>query len=102
MVGIHRTAQLLASAIVLSRLSHQKCTDDEDCSLNGVCGRDTACRCDAGWIGDDCGILDVRPAKLDNGYNQTAKGTSSWCNSIVKDPLERNLHHLFVSEFSHG
>ncbi|KID70281.1 uncharacterized protein G6M90_00g085080 [Metarhizium brunneum] len=102
MVGIHRTAQLLAFAIVLPRLSHQKCTDDEDCSLNGVCGRDTACRCDDGWIGDDCGILDVRPAKLDNGYNQTAKGTSSWCNSIVKDPLERNLHHLFVSEFSHG
>lgn len=102
MVGLQRATQLLAALSTLVGLSHQKCTKDEDCSLNGVCGRNSACRCDPGSIGDDCGVLDVRPAKRDNGYNQTAKGTSSWCNSIVKDPKDHNLYHLFISEFSHG
>ncbi|KHO00563.1 Glycosyl hydrolase family 43, five-bladed beta-propellor domain protein [Metarhizium album ARSEF 1941] len=103
MRGLHHTSKILAAACALFHPSRQKCTQDQDCSLiNGVCSRNHACRCDAGWIGDDCGILDVRPAKRDNGYNQTARGTSSWCNSIVKDPQEDNLYHLFVSEFSHG
>jgi hypothetical protein len=93
---------LLVALSTFVSLSLQKCANDQDCSLNGVCGRGNVCHCDDGWTGGDCGILDVRPAKRDNGYNQTATGTSSWCNSIVRDPKEHNLHHLFVSEFSHG
>ncbi|TWU74319.1 hypothetical protein ED733_005858 [Metarhizium rileyi] len=101
-VGLQRTAQVLAVLSALFDLSHQTCTGDEDCSLNGVCSLDGACQCDPGWKGDDCGVLDLRPAKINNGYDQTARGTSSWCNSIVKDPNEYDLYHLFVSEFSHG
>ncbi|OAQ67841.1 EGF-like domain-containing protein [Pochonia chlamydosporia 170] len=101
MLTLQRAVQILAVCSTFISLSHQKCIKDEDCSLTGICSSGV-CKCDPGWIGDDCGVLDVRPAKRDNGYNQTAKGTSSWCNSIVKDPKEHNLYHLFISEFSHG
>ncbi|EGR47125.1 uncharacterized protein TRIREDRAFT_109392 [Trichoderma reesei QM6a] len=93
--------QLLLSALSVA-LSHQACVSDDDCSLNGVCSRTGACKCDPAWTGDDCGALDVRPAKRNGGYNMTAEGTSSWCSKIVQDPWDRGLHHLFASEFTHG
>jgi hypothetical protein len=76
------------------------CTTDEECSLNGVC-TNNACVCDPGWVGSDCGRLDVQPGPRANGYNLTSEGTSSWCNGIIRDPEDKNLHHLFVSEFTH-
>ncbi|KAL7930142.1 hypothetical protein V8C35DRAFT_313667 [Trichoderma chlorosporum] len=87
---------------LLAGLSHQTCTTDEDCSLNGVCGKGNVCQCDPSWTGTDCGVLDIRPAKKNGGYNLTPKGTSSWCSKIVQDPNESDLYHLFASEFTHG
>ncbi|UNI22503.1 hypothetical protein JDV02_008389 [Purpureocillium takamizusanense] len=85
-----------------SSSSSARCKTDHDCSLNGVCRGDSLCHCDPGWLGADCGVLDVRPAKRSAGYNLTAQGTSSWCSSVVRDPHDPTLHHLFASEFSHG
>jgi len=74
------------------------CNTDEDCSLNGVC-RQSQCTCDKSWIGDDCGILNLLPAPLDNGYNRLAlEGISSWGGTILRDPTS-NLYHLIAAEF---
>ena len=78
------------------------CNVDEDCSLNGVCTPRGLCQCDKGWTGDDCGALDLRPAKVNSGYNLTAQGTSSWGSTIVHDPRDDGLYHLFAAEFEHG
>ncbi|KAK1850401.1 hypothetical protein CCHR01_06948 [Colletotrichum chrysophilum] len=99
----------------------QACNTDEDCSLNGLCtarfetvGAKTAykaCECDPGWIGDDCGILDLAPATRYTGYNNTnytkpdgwgSHGNSSWGGRILQDPKDPTLFHLFTSQFAHG
>ncbi|KAL7954142.1 hypothetical protein V8C34DRAFT_320206 [Trichoderma compactum] len=60
------------------------------------------CQCDPAWTGTDCGVLDIRPAKRNSGYNLTPEGTSSCCSKIIQDPTESDLYHLFASEFTHG
>ncbi|CEJ92711.1 hypothetical protein VHEMI08346 [[Torrubiella] hemipterigena] len=86
----------------LFAVANASCSSDEDCSLNGVCSPQGTCACDKGWVGADCGVVDTRPAHLNTGYNLTASGTSSWGSKIVQDPTDKNLHHLFAAEFSHG
>ncbi|KAJ5752438.1 hypothetical protein N7520_009355 [Penicillium odoratum] len=76
------------------------CTKNEDCNLNGQCNQ--TCICDPGWTGKTCGKLDLRPGPTSNGYNRTEEGISSWCNEIIHDPINKDLYHLFVSEFTHG
>ena len=90
---------LLSIYLVSPFLQVNACTTDEDCDLNGVC-TDSVCHCDPGWLGADCGRLDLRPGPVQNGYNLNQEGTSSWCNSIVKDPSKDSLYHLIVSEFT--
>jgi hypothetical protein len=74
---------------------------DADCSLNGVCAA-SACICDAGWRGDDCGVLDLAPATRNSGYNRTGEDppTSSWGGRIVRSPTDAGLFHLFAAEFT--
>ncbi|KAJ6783278.1 hypothetical protein PWT90_10543 [Aphanocladium album] len=86
-------------AFALVGPSHQKCSEDDHCSLNGIC-RHSKCECDAGWKGTDCGILDLRPALRDSGYNHTSEGISSWGASIVRDPADEALYHIFFSRFA--
>ena len=90
---------LLSISLVGRFLQANACITDEDCDLNGVC-TGGVCHCDTGWLGTDCGKLDLRPGPVQNGYNLNKEGTSSWCNSIVKDPLRNDRYHLFVSEFT--
>ncbi|KAL2110422.1 hypothetical protein VUR80DRAFT_1182 [Thermomyces stellatus] len=97
------------------------CEVDEDCSLNGLClpvettGSNTttfkACECDPGWIGDDCGVLDLAPARKNNGFNQAnftkpddwgPYGNSTWGGQILQDPKDPTVFHLFASQFGHG
>ncbi|KAM4061585.1 hypothetical protein HRG_007247 [Hirsutella rhossiliensis] len=92
---------LLSLLLGVLASSDQACSTDSDCSLNGMC-REAICHCDAGWKASDCGVLDVRPAKRTAGYNLTARGTSSWGSTIVRDPWDPGLHHLFAAEFTHG
>ena len=112
-----RTPPLAALWIVTARAAWG-CKDDEDCSLNGLClskvagkSNSNACQCDPGWFGDDCGRLDLAPAKRTNGYNHTAftdpshqgkHGNSSWGGQILRDPTNGRLFHLFVDQFAHG
>lgn len=94
-----------------------ECETDDDCSLNGLCVAANAsdmansCICDPGWFGDDCGRLDLAPATRGTGYNYTtvknaddfgSYGNSSWCGSIVQDPNDKGLFHMFTSQFAHG
>lgn len=88
----------LAAAALISP-SHQACFGDDNCSLNGIC-RAGSCECDAGWKGSDCGILDLRPALRSSGYNHTSEGISSWGGSIVRDPKNKDLYHMFFSLFA--
>src|ERR1700753_349805 len=85
---------LLALIISLSVAQEYECINDEDCSLNGVCTKNT-CICDPGWRSSDCGELDIRPTHRSAGYNFTSKGISSWGARIVHDPKDRSLFHLF-------
>lgn len=99
----------------------QACQIDEDCSLNGVCTREYSghnetmqlkvCKCDPGWFGEDCGRLDLTPAKKDAGYNHInytepkfigPNGNSSWGGNILQDPNDRKLFHMFADQFGHG
>jgi len=80
-----------------------QCKRDEDCSLNGICSNDLgACICDAGWVGQDCGVLNLAPATRKTGYNRTAEGISSWGGKVIQDPFNETLFHLFAAEFTHG
>lgn len=96
------SAAAIASSSVVNAAATASCTKDEDCSLNGICTPQGLCKCDKGWLDIDCGVLDVRPAKSNSGYNLTAQGTSSWGSKIVRDPKDHKLYHLFAAEFMHG
>ncbi|KAL2846354.1 hypothetical protein BJY01DRAFT_263329 [Aspergillus pseudoustus] len=107
----------LLSVLSIALSQVQACRTDEDCSLNGICvhttrhGKQSACKCDTGWFGDDCARLDLAPATRWTGYNHTnatqpddwkANGNSSWGGTIIQDPEDRGLFHLFASQFEHG
>ena len=78
------------------------CSTDEDCSLNGLCTAQSQCVCDKGWVGEDCGVLNLAPATRHTGYNLTGSSppTSSWGGKIIPDPKDSTLHHLFAAEFT--
>jgi hypothetical protein len=74
-----------------------KCLDEMDCSLNGECNTATGkCKCDMGWFGDYCSILDLLPvdkAKMGlqvGGIN----ATSSWGGTPVHGTDGK--YHLFA------
>lgn len=71
------------------------CNTDEDCNLNGVCSSGT-CICVPEWTGTDCGVLNLEPARYDAGYNEP--GTSSWGGSMVADPSDSSVYHMFVAK----
>ena len=73
------------------------CSDD--CSLNGVCGADGACRCDVPWTGPSCGVLQTRRAHREAIYGM-APNVSSWGGSVVSD--DKGTHHLFVAQMKTG
>lgn len=95
----------------------QTCTTDDDCSLNGLClpsantTTTSACHCDPGWFGTDCGRLDLAPATRYTGFNNTNatspdhynnRGNSSWGGQILQDQDDPRLFHLIYDQFAHG
>ena len=65
-------SQLFILTIILTACSSASpCTDDADCSFNGICGQiAAACVCDPGWVGTRCGQLRLGAAtalKLGDG-----------------------------------
>ncbi|RDW93190.1 uncharacterized protein DSM5745_00512 [Aspergillus mulundensis] len=111
---------LLVACLATLGATSQACETDEDCSLNGLCRRQSpwsklgekSCKCDPGWFGEDCGHLDLRPAIKDNGYNHSADavdsmhlglyGNSSWGGTVVQDPQDPSLFHLVAAQFASG
>ena len=73
------------------------CTTDLDCSLNGLCvsGR---CQCDTPWIGERCGLLDLRPGEAGMhdvplcAYHGDGPNFTSWGGSVVFDDTDGRYH----------
>ena len=63
------------------------CSDDEGCSLNGVCSSG-ACVCDPSWRGTSCEVLRLLPAARDSGLRSVDDGrpTSSWGGAVHRQP----------------
>ena len=68
------------------------CSDDDDCNLNGVCGAGQ-CTCAPEWIGADCGVLNLAPARV-HGAGLMTPVSSSWGGSLI---FVDGVHHMFAS-----
>jgi hypothetical protein len=78
-------AATVAAAVMCARpgLHVPPCTEDLNCSLNGVCRpSDGACVCDAGWMGSACEQLDLLPMPPMPAYGWDPNVTS-WGGSPV-------------------
>eukprot|EP01059_Diplonema_ambulator_P032387 TRINITY_DN6327_c0_g1_i4.p1 TRINITY_DN6327_c0_g1~~TRINITY_DN6327_c0_g1_i4.p1 ORF type:complete len:380 (+),score=125.87 TRINITY_DN6327_c0_g1_i4:41-1141(+) len=73
------------------------CTTDTDCWMNGVCANG-ACRCDMGWKGTNCSLLDLLPAPAIGAYGYSPN-VSSWGGL----PLQVDgKWHMHVAEMING
>ena len=69
------------------------------CSLNGECTSDGLCKCDKGWKGESCGILDLSPQPtIAYGYGGSTPNTSSWGGG--PPVFDGAKWHLYVSEIA--
>jgi len=77
----------------------ESCTTDDNCNLNGVC-TNGKCVCVPEWVGPTCGQLNLSPARPrpHSGYDEV--GSSSWGGSIVADPTDPNLYHMYASRMA--
>ena len=69
-----------------------QCEDAFDCNLNGQCSGGV-CVCRGGWLGPDCGTLDLLPAPVTPAFYRAAN--SSWGGSVVQD--EAGAWHIFIA-----
>ena len=77
------------------------CRDDEDCSLNGKCGRKSGqCACRPAWKGHRCEQLNLLKPTRGAGYRGTDNGrnTSSWGGASLKGPDGK--YHLWAAEMT--
>lgn len=70
--------------------------------------------CHRGWVGQDCGTLDVLPLPAPTTQGEppgisygtlasaSAVGLASWGGSLLSDPANSSRYHLFASEISLG
>lgn len=96
------TNAILAALVAASLLvgGTWACSEDSDCSLNGVCSAGV-CECDIPWEGPSCAVLGLLPAKPHAGYGQVTgpMNVSSWGGSIIRGEGEDNgTWHMIVSE----
>lgn len=73
------------------------CTDDVDCSLNGICQSGT-CACDAPWGGPKCELLQFKPVSYPQGYG-TATTVATWGGNAIYNETD-GLYHMFVSRMT--
>jgi len=79
------------------------------CSLNGDATNGGGCRCDSGWVGADCAVLDLLPNPSEKLSSAGGVGSyvadddfSSWGMSIIEDAAKKGSYHGFVAEFEYG
>jgi hypothetical protein len=82
---------------VTSAVLDWPCVRDEDCSLNGVCGVSSVCKCDPQWGGPDCGELRLLPAPRDGGL-QSPK-LNYWGGNPF---FTQGSYHVFATEITKG
>eukprot|EP01120_Amphizonella_sp_Union-15-10_P012506 TRINITY_DN5570_c0_g5_i1.p1 TRINITY_DN5570_c0_g5~~TRINITY_DN5570_c0_g5_i1.p1 ORF type:complete len:391 (+),score=81.17 TRINITY_DN5570_c0_g5_i1:73-1173(+) len=75
----------------------QACTRDEECFLNGVC-TSGICKCDYGWSGENCSLLNLAPAPNVGAYGYSPN-VSSWGGVPIK---VGDIYHLYVAEMVDG
>jgi hypothetical protein len=72
------------------------CTDDLNCSLNGICNGGS-CICDKPWSGSKCDILSFEPVTFPQGYGMTPNLTTWGGGILVEEQPEANkIYHLYV------
>ena len=119
----HRVLELFVLLVVVltataanEKTLFDKCVDDLDCSLNGVCDTATGvCVCDPGWMGvpsihqtTDCGLLDLLPAPSDVSFHGLSNKTSSWGGSVLLLPVPggggavKDVWAMFAAEMTRG
>ena len=77
------------------------CTDDLDCSLNGVCSPSTAvCVCDRPWAGASCGRLLFKAVSFPQGYGM-APNLTAWGGGAIRNPKD-GRYHAFIHTVAHG
>jgi hypothetical protein len=76
------------------------CTNDLQCSLNGVCQSNGSCLCDTPWTGPSCAKLGFEPAPQGGmyGYGDPFV-TTSWGGNAIYDNNTK-LWQLFVTEIA--
>ena len=86
---------LLCLSLAISFTAAAACASNLDCSLNGVCtsGR---CRCDSGWVGKACTIIDLLPARRGADGYRAADGSTSWGGNVVRS--DDGSWHMIAAE----
>lgn len=96
-MGFGRVAAVVAlvvSASTLRAADASSCSRAEDCNLNGACVNGV-CACIPTWRGEDCGQLNLQPAKAPDGALYRRANTSSWCAGVVQSDDGR--WHAYVA-----
>jgi hypothetical protein len=90
-------AALVVLALALRGPAASACSNDYECSLNGVC-KAGACACDVPWTGAACAMIGFDPAPAGGMYGFGVPfATSSWGGNALEDG---GLWHLFVTEIA--
>lgn len=103
-IGLVATS-VTSRASTTTSVGQPTCSTDEDCSLLGICHRDTGkCLCDAGWTGQDCGELKLLPVERGSGYNLTGAKppVSSWGANIFPAGRNEDEWHMYAAEFENN
>ena len=94
--------QVFVLALLAEALAN--CTSDLGCQLNGRCQPDGTCKCSSAWTAADCSVLNLTPAKHQNGYGSptshrlSSGNHSSWGGNAVWDPATQKWA-MVVDEF---
>jgi len=70
------------------------CNTDADCWMNDLCVSGN-CKCDPGWTGPTCNLLNLLPAPVVGAYGYSPNVTS-WGGIPVRDA--DGVYHLYVAE----
>ena len=86
---------LVTAAPQLQQLPHggAPCGSDWDCALGGVCNASKLCQCDVWFTGANCTLLNLQPAKEQNGLN--IDGWSTWGGHAVRDEADNSWRGFF-------
>ena len=75
------------------------CSDDLDCSLNGLCSAGH-CRCAVPWMGTSCALLNRTEAPNRGIFGFSPNITSTWGGNVLRD--DNGTFHLYASEIDGG